>query len=232
MKIKIIAEASKRYQRLLEIWGLSILIDEDILFDTFSTPKILKRNIKKYDVDINKIKHIVISHDHWDHTGGLWWLLENNKNATVYICKTFSNETKEKIKHYTSNIIEVDKPIIIRNDVYSTGTLDGLPVDEQSLIIKNKKNIIITGCAHSGLFNIIKKSDKMIDKNIDLLTGGFHLSKKSKNETENIICQLKDKYKIKNVAPCHCTGNMAQKLFKKIYNNDFIKIKTGTVIEI
>lgn len=232
MEIKVIAEASKRYQRLLEIWGLSILIDEDILFDTFSTPKILKRNLKKYNVDIDKIKHIVISHDHWDHTGGLWWLLENNKNAAIYICKTFSKETKEKIAQYTSSIIEVDKPIKIKENVYSTGTLDGFPIDEQSLIIKNKKNTVITGCAHSGLFNIIKKADTIIDKKIDLLIGGFHLSKKSINEIENTIRQLKDNYKIKKAAPCHCTGDMAVKLFKKYYKNDFIKVKPGTVIDI
>ena len=40
-------------------------------------------------LNINKIKYIVISHEHWDHTGGLWWVLKNNSNLTVYICKKF-----------------------------------------------------------------------------------------------------------------------------------------------
>ena len=117
MKIKIVAEGSTKIEYWTKKWGLSFLIDNDVLFDTFCNTELLKTNFEKYDIDLNKIKHVVISHEHWDHTGGLWWILENNKNIKVYVCSRFSEKFKKKVKEYECTLIEVTGSIPIKNKI-------------------------------------------------------------------------------------------------------------------
>jgi metal-dependent hydrolase (beta-lactamase superfamily II) len=43
MQIKVIAVGSTKWQRLIRRWGVSFLIDEDILFETFGDPYVFLR---------------------------------------------------------------------------------------------------------------------------------------------------------------------------------------------
>jgi len=58
--------------------------NENILFDTGAKGKILLNNIEKLDVDIEKISKIVISHEHWDHYGGLKALVPLVRDIELY----------------------------------------------------------------------------------------------------------------------------------------------------
>jgi 7,8-dihydropterin-6-yl-methyl-4-(beta-D-ribofuranosyl)aminobenzene 5'-phosphate synthase len=100
MKIKIIATGSSKLQRFIRRWGVSFLIGEDVLFDTFGDPGVLMDNMRKFKVDTAKIKHIVLSHDDWDHITGLWCLLPNRQDITVYICPGFKREIKDRIASF------------------------------------------------------------------------------------------------------------------------------------
>ena len=60
-------------------------------------------------VEISNIKVIVISHDHWDHRGGLWGILKENHKLKVYACPNFSKRFKNRVKSYGGQLIEVDK---------------------------------------------------------------------------------------------------------------------------
>ncbi|MBU1006253.1 MAG: MBL fold metallo-hydrolase, partial [Candidatus Omnitrophica bacterium] len=71
MDIKIIATGSAKRERFIKRWGVSFLIG-DLLFDTFGRPDVLFSNMRKMKIDPADIRHIVISHDHWDHVAGLW----------------------------------------------------------------------------------------------------------------------------------------------------------------
>src|SRR4030042_490292 len=83
MKIKLIAQGSNKWERFIRRWGVSFLIGEDVIFDTFGDPYVFLRNIERMNIDLSKIKHIVISHDHWDHISGLWYIIRRFKNINI-----------------------------------------------------------------------------------------------------------------------------------------------------
>ena len=155
MKITIIYD-NQANEILKSGWGFSCLIEtkEKILFDTGDSGENLIYNFRQLNIQPESISSVVISHNHWDHTGGLKDFLKLNNNATVFYPKSFS------------------KPTEISPGVYSTGTLGGL-IKEQSLVVNTKKgNLVITGCAHPGLAKIIDKAKQLGE--IYAVLGGFH----------------------------------------------------------
>ena len=79
--------------------------------------------------------------------------------------------------------------------------------DDQSLVLNTAKGLlIISGCAHSGLVNIINYSMKITGLNrIFAIVGGTHLEYASGLQTEKTIAVLKN-YHIQHLVPSHCTG--------------------------
>ncbi|MBN2532372.1 MAG: MBL fold metallo-hydrolase [Spirochaetales bacterium] len=235
MKIKLIAEASGKDERRLRKWGLSFLAGEDLLFDTFSDPDTLRYNFMQYNIDIQRIKYVVISHEHWDHTGGLWWFLQENNNVKVYILHHFSDTIKKRIKEYGCRLIEVGDAIQIKDNVFTTGELCGTYnngiIYEQSLIIKEQKLTIITGCSHPGLLSIINHVITLFPCKINLIAGGFHLSDKTDKEIINLINDSLFTNNVEKIAPLHCTGGNAIKLFLKAIPHKIIDMNTGTIID-
>ncbi|MFH1714972.1 MAG: MBL fold metallo-hydrolase [Elusimicrobiota bacterium] len=215
MNIKLIACGSTKWDRFVKNWGLAFLIDDDVLFDTFGKPRVFLKNIKKLNVDISRIKHIIISHDHWDHMSGLWDILAFNKNVTVYVCLDTDNAIKEKIKSYGVILQEIDTARCIIRNIFTLGELskDGI-LYEQSLCIKSEKGLIlITGCAHPGIVEIIEKAKQQFAGDIYAVIGGFHLKGSQAQEILNVIDKLK-KMNVKYFTPLHCTGKLAVNYFK------------------
>lgn len=234
MRVKIIAEASTELERKTIGWGISFLVGEDLLFDTFSSEDVLKKNLLEFGVDPSQLKYVVISHDHWDHTGGLWYILKENKNVKVFVCKDFSPEFKEKLKSFDVETIEVKGPVEIERGIFTTGEIIGRynsnPLSEQALVIRSDKLTVITGCAHPGIDAILRKVRELFTDPIDLALGGFHLYDKSDDEIYKIIEEFRN-LNIERLAPCHCTGERAITLFKKAFGDKVIKVTTGMKIE-
>ena len=114
----------------------------------------------------------------------------------------------------------------ILQKVYSTGEM-GPGLKEQSLIVRTPNGmVIITGCAHPGIVNIVKRAKEMFDDEVLLVMGGFHLVGKSRREVDTIISDMK-KLGVHYVGPCHCTGDKARKLFQQAYQEHFISIGVG-----
>ncbi|MEJ5167226.1 MAG: MBL fold metallo-hydrolase [Thermoanaerobaculia bacterium] len=216
-------------------WGISFLIDENFLFDTGEKGSFLLNNLKNLNFDLKKIKKIFISHQHWDHTGGLWEILKETK-AEVFICKSFSKEFKEKIISYGSNYIEIEKFKEIEEGFYTTGEMEGLfggnPVFEHSLILKKQKGLVlVTGCAHPGILEIAERVKGKFKEEIDLLIGGFHLMEFEEEKIKNILSNLKN-LNIKRVCPIHCSGEISRKFFEEEFGSAFVDLKVGQFLEI
>jgi len=231
----VIVYDNNEYDEKLETgFGFSCLVkleNKNILFDTGGDSPTLLNNMNKLKIDPEEIDTIVLSHIHGDHVGGLSGFLEINPNVTVHIPKSFPQSFKDGIKSYGANFVDVDNAAKIFDGVYSTGEL-GTWIKEQSLIIKTEKGlIVITGCAHPGIVDIVKKSKELVKEDVYLVTGGFHLSGTSDYEIKNIVESFRD-MGVKKVAPCHCTGDRAISLFEEEYRDDYIKSGVGKIIKI
>jgi 7,8-dihydropterin-6-yl-methyl-4-(beta-D-ribofuranosyl)aminobenzene 5'-phosphate synthase len=67
--------------------GLSFLIDADgekILFDTGQTGEVMGHNLNYLNEDLADLKYVVLSHGHYDHTGGLKEIAKRTENPTVF----------------------------------------------------------------------------------------------------------------------------------------------------
>jgi len=237
MQIKIIAVGSTKWEMFILRWGISYLIGQDLLFDTFGDPYVFLRNVKKMNIDLSKIKHIVISHDHWDHISGLWYVINKYKDINVYICPNFDIKIKERIRSFGVNVIETRGFLRIKDEIYSTGEIEGkfrnINISEQALVVNSENGlIVVTGCAHPGILKIIEKvKAKFPGERIYLVLGGFHLMESDKRAIE-IVAENFKKMGIIKVGPTHCSGNEAQEIFKKIYQDNFVAIKTGQTLEV
>jgi len=189
------------------------------------------------NIDINNIQSIVISHDHWDHTGGLWDVLQLKKNLPVYSCPDFSKNLKENVRKLKGIFIESNHFQQIEENISVTGeieaTYNGKTISEQAVVIKTKNGIsIITGCAHPGILNIVKIAKKHFpDEQVFLVMGGFHLLDADTRIIEYIATELKT-MNVKTVGPCHCSGKNAEEIFQQIFQKNFLAVKAGMTVKV
>lgn len=236
MKIKVIATGSSKFERSIRRWGVSFLIGEDALFDTFGDPDVFLNNMRKFNVDSGKIRHIILSHDDWDHVSGLWTLLPALTDVTVYICPGFSREVRDRISSFGVNMIETDKSVTIKDGIYTTGQLygesDARKIFEQSVVIKTDEGLaVICGCAHPGVDNIVKKAGENFSSKVDLLMGGFHLKDNADEVNAKAIENLK-KAGVRRVMPMHCTGERAVALMRATFGSGFRWLQEGDVVKL
>ena len=210
-------------------WGFATIIKtprDVILFDTGGNSEILLFNMKKLSIDPASIKKIVISHIHGDHTGGLEGFLDKNPNITVFIPSSFPQSIKDMIIQKGGRFVEISAPEKISDFVYTTGELYG-PPKEQSLIVDSKKGlVIITGCAHPGVVNIVERAKELMKRDkVYLVLGGFH------HPPLSCVKEFRE-LEVEKVAPSHCTGDLVREAFREEYKEDFIEYGVGKIIEI
>jgi len=234
LHLTIVYDNNPYDNRLDTRWGFSCYIqgtEKTILFDVGGEGSVLLNNMKKLTIDPTRVNAIVLSHVHYDHIGGLSNFLKINHNVTVYMPQSLPQSVKETVRHLGAHVANVKKPIKICKDVYSTGELGDF-IKEESLVIKTSKGlIIITGCAHPKIITIVKKAKEMLKSDVYLVLGGFHLCWMSLSKVKKIINGVK-KEGVDKVAPCHCSGDIARKQFKKVYGTDFILVGVGKTITI
>jgi 7,8-dihydropterin-6-yl-methyl-4-(beta-D-ribofuranosyl)aminobenzene 5'-phosphate synthase len=215
-------------------WGFSCLIEgteKTILFDTGTQPEILLHNVDHLGIDLKKVEQIVLSHDHYDHIGGLSRVLDRNHDVWVYMPVSFAYDIVRSAERKKAKVVSVDEPIEICPNVYSTGEMGG-QIKEQSLIINTKKGlIVVTGCSHQGIVNILKRAKKYFDRPIHLVFGGFHLGGTPDTSMEAIIKEFKA-MGVEKCGATHCTGDRPIELFKKAFGHNYVPMGTGRVLKI
>lgn len=237
MKLMILYDNTSRIQRLQFGWGFSCLVDERILFDTGENGQSLLENMNTLHVDISKIDAVVISHEHWDHTGGLWELLKRQNGLKVNVCPGFSSTFKERVLALGGKFIEnltlqeIVPGISVTGEI--AGKYKGGYLVEQALTVKTENGItVITGCSHPGIITILKKVKSFFPKEpIALVIGGFHLMDQDPSTVESIATSMKA-LGVQKVGPAHCTGTQAQKIFQTHYRKHCISVCAGFELDI
>lgn len=213
-------------------WGFSCFIqglEKSILFDTGGKGNILLGNMEKLKISPMDIDLVFLSHYHKDHTGGLSTLLRFNPKIEVWLPKFFPQDFKEQILAAVTSLVEVEGHQKICDGAFTTGVIKGW-IKEQSLVLDTTQGlIVVTGCAHPRLINILPKVRDMFGENIHLVLGGFHLAGFQTDEIQEVIDML-NTLKIQKIGPCHCTGDKALRMFAGEYAENFIKAGAGKEI--
>ncbi len=158
--------------------GLSLLIktaDKTILFDTGSSGAFAD-NAEKLGVDLTAVDFVVISHAHFDHTGGLERFFKINSTAKVYIKEEAKEEYYYKLfflKKYIGTNQEVlqkfaDRFIFVKQDLEIDEHIQiltqitnhhKLPSDSKHLLTKKDNHLVPDDFAHEQIL-LISEGEK------------------------------------------------------------------------
>lgn len=136
--LTVVVENTASGRGLLGEHGLSYLIetsDYRILFDT-GQGLALQHNSKQLGISLQNLDAVILSHGHYDHTGGLLTVLDECKTTKLYLHPSalqpkFSSrgdigspiQDKEFLAQKFCQVIWTEKPTEIIPGVYITGTI-------------------------------------------------------------------------------------------------------------
>lgn len=108
---------------------------------------------------------------------------------------------------------------------------------EQNLVIREGgKTVLLAGCAHKGIVNIMERYRKETGSFPDVVIGGFHLYNKSQDISESpaIVAEIAQNLLAmgSKYFTCHCTGDKAYKQLKDIMGDKMGYFSTGNSITI
>ena len=228
--IKIIYDNCKENAELQEGWGFAAYVEIDnrrILFDIGNDREAFFSNSAKMGIDLQEITDVIFSHKHADHIAGCEEILKQlPENTRLFLPKGFPlrKVPKNLQMQIVSNFAEIEE------NIFSMALKCGFFLYEQSLILQTEKGLVIlTGCAHPGIVNILEKAQEKFNRPIYLILGGFHLFRKNCHFIDDVVNKFQS-LQVKQVAPCHCSGELTIKKFQETYLQDFHKIGTGSVL--
>lgn len=263
MKILTLMENTACREDLSAEHGLSLYLETGshrILFDAGQSAAFAE-NAEKMGVDLKQVDLAVLSHGHYDHSGGLRRFLEINDHARIYVnrnafaCHYHGSERYigvDPALQESDRIISVGESLQLAdrmtlcacNEKEKSHPVDsfGLTVlvdgtyhpdpflHEQYLLVEEgKKRILISGCSHKGILNIVRWFRP------DVLIGGFHFMKldpegdgrEALQKAAEELLQYSTVY-----YTGHCTGESQFAFMKQIMGDRLHSIHSGSYLEV
>lgn len=220
-----------------------------ILFDVGPNNALFK-NSKTRGIDLSEIDIVILSHGHMDHGGALEEFLTINQTARVYVQRKALEKHYSKFLFLKINVgispsiqkhpqvVLVDGDYVIDEELmlftvqstkkYYSSANNALYTDtgqddfshEQNLMIFNNTNVLVMGCGHAGIVNILERA---IQYQPTVCVGGYHLFNPFTKKTvsskllDRIATELQN-YDIRYFT-CHCTGRQAYHYLSKRLDN-------------
>lgn len=231
--------------------------DRRILFDTGASDLFL-RNAERLDINIDTVDTVVLSHGHYDHGNGLQFVSgkrivlhpdafaqrisdRSGRNISIAVerCVICQHNTLEE----TRNHLWISEQMVYLGEIprvipfeaecsakfhFANGTPDPV-IDDSGLAIKTERGLfVVSGCAHSGICNIVEQARKVtgISKVCGVM-GGFHLT-----EIDNRLAKTIEYLKsvgTETVMPSHCTSDEVREIFRHEFNCP--EVRTGLTFE-
>ncbi len=235
---------------LLSEWGLSMLLDfgdESILFDTGEQGNLIS-NAQILGYDLRQIDRVILSHGHYDHTGGLLKLLQFRGSVPVYahpdlftlhyrrglngqgdkyLGVPFCPEQLESAGaefHWLRESVELRPGLWLSGEIPRATTFervddklvehkegqvvqDTIPDDFSLFYVTDQGLVILLGCAHAGLVNIVEHAKRVTGEGrVRAIIGGTHLGPATPDQQNQTIDYLRGLLDLNCLAPNHCTG--------------------------
>jgi metal-dependent hydrolase (beta-lactamase superfamily II) len=172
--------------------GVSYLVETDdrrILFDVgqnagFASPSPLESNMKALGVDLAGIDTVFISHNHFDHVGGMKWQRMNTFSVGTEQLPFPNPRTRAIVPtQMTYPGLEPEfalGPMRLGNGLASTGAIPRQLVigwiEEQSLVVnvEGLGGVLIVGCGHQPVPNLIERYEEAFSEPLYGVVGGLH----------------------------------------------------------
>jgi metal-dependent hydrolase (beta-lactamase superfamily II) len=174
--------------------GVSYLVKTDhatILFDTGNNsknadPSPLEHNMEALGVSLDAIDSVVISHAHFDHTGGTRWT-DGDLAGTTFGIGNAQPPLGDKLiltaidMTYPGSVPQTaTQPTRVADGVATTGTIPrrlfGHRIDEQALAVnvEGRGIVLVVGCGHQTLTRLIEHTEAVFDAPLWGVVGGLH----------------------------------------------------------
>jgi 7,8-dihydropterin-6-yl-methyl-4-(beta-D-ribofuranosyl)aminobenzene 5'-phosphate synthase len=223
--------------------GFSCLIesgDHSCLFDAGRIPDKFMKNASRLGVDYSGINHVFISHVHDDHMGGLFDILDKCNKPKLCMPVSYPRQEGEsfgdranrdyemmldQLRPSVSELIQHKGLAEFGDNFYTTGIIEKQSYEQALILSTSKGLIIITGCAHPGILEIVRHAKELMKQDVYFVMGGFHLVGTDSTRVMTMAEELRRLTKY--IGPCHCTGEKAQGILKDIFGEDYIDIGAG-----
>jgi 7,8-dihydropterin-6-yl-methyl-4-(beta-D-ribofuranosyl)aminobenzene 5'-phosphate synthase len=208
---------------------------------TGGLPEVLKL---KGRVDVHAHAHVFLDRIHV--------IKDNGKETKKFVGLPYKKKYLESLGAnfiFNKDFMEVEKEVFLTGEVPRKTSfekpdpvlfseIDGKTQqdvfsDDQSLILDTRKGLILVlGCAHSGMINIINYVVERIRKDkFYAILGGTHLDFLTPEQLEESVKILK-KMKIEKVGVCHCTGMRAAFRLHQEFGDRFFYGHVGSSVDL
>ena len=272
MKIICLMENTALSDNILSEHGFSLYVETKrhrLLIDAGQS-EAFAENANTLGVDLSKVDMAMLSHGHYDHSGGLMKFADINEKALIYMQSNaggeyyHTNDTLEKYIGIDKEILKLPQVKLVDGNMridqeismfagvkgrrhFPSGNLeltrklsDGTFIQddfshEQYVVIEEDgQMVLISGCAHNGILNILGEFKQLYGCDPDMVISGFHLMKKdgySDEDVENIKA-IADELKSMDTTfyTGHCTGIEPFDIMKEIMGEKLHYMHSGDEI--
>lgn len=240
MKITVVVEEGK-HPSLVSEFGLSLLIEnqgKSFLFDTGAGEALLP-NLKALDIAPEKYSRVILSHGHYDHTGGLAALepeeiwccpgvedpqFSRHADGTVHSISMPENALKTARK---SKVTPLNLFDYIGYGLFLTGPIPRVSTEDcggaffhdekctekdivpEEQALLSMEGVLVTGCCHAGIINTLLFCRKILPE-LPIHTIVGGLHLKNADDVRlEQTANMLRQFRVKKLVLMHCTGEKA-----------------------